>query len=1058
VTTLRTINQLLARVPRIGGQDADPLNGACSIPSHEFALLDTDGEITELVSVSDTPFSRTWLTRSLNKTDTEIPVEDYSGFPTQGDVYLDRETIAYTGKDTDTKTAQTASYGLTGQTADGGSKYMITDASRTEDELGNGNYWKGATLEVTAGTNVGEVRTLVGSYYDEESSRGRLLWDSPMPAACDATTVYKITMPPNRMICAGLTEADDYWNGAVVEITSGTNAGEVRWVQDFTASTDMLELVTPFPEACDNTTQFNITLYQLTGCTRGMYGSDAAEHNLTDEHGALIRRPVSDKVPFMKTRQVKIYENRVGCDEADAICTVGYIDDYGLDEGGTCYSFQCSGLLKLLARKLMSKQAKGKICHRPLWGGFFVLHHDVNRESYTVGSAHCLDGTVTWFYGFALEDGRLEGFTVNKVFLSSLDDFLDSGNIKIGNEILHYDSQSLQQPLPGEFARCLWFGDEAVDLDVDESGNPSGTLIVSDVEAEGYACYHNRGLFAEKIGAKNIKQKTIYSAWTQKLLSDPHNSALMVPEGLEVKAFIEEHAVNEEILQVCMCDDTPKSDFVRYDFIEYSSLAGGSFAAGDTITSGTSSIDAVVMEVTEDGTDGTLLVAFADPYWSSMAAAETITCGGVSATIDTYRKEVRPRNNVIDVVLQLLCSTGTAAENGPYDTLPEGFGLGIDQDLIDIDGIELLRDKWFAGVTVNFVLHEETDFKEWAENNVFRAAQVFPYETYEGKISLACMMTDAEARVENEESSLHHFDADHLDAKALPDWTAGKAPVSSVKLSFNKHPVSDEYMAEAELLFGFSREWYKDLARAVELELGCIYIPDDNVKRVNHKDPRIPGLLRRMMSVVFDRHAQYPCPVISIRAGYSDIKHNVGDPVLLTHSQLPNLRTSLRGLSSEFYQIIGRHPDARAGKIRFILWQIGVHDAKYARRAPSGKIQSFTANVPVGQATIVLFPRTYSRTGSKDIEHFSAGMKVCAVSHLTYAHLVGYEAWEIESVNEATNTIILTSNPTKPPSANYILEYAKFDDCSSGQQEGRVFMADENHLLGSGDDSAFKYL
>lgn len=1055
--TNRYINTLLARVPKIGGQIARPLDGKCSIPSHSFTLVDEDDEITQLISVSDTPFNKTYLTRAIDSDDTGITVENTAGFPSSGHLYLDRETVYYSGKSNVSKLAQTASGGLTGQTANGGSKFTISDVARTEDD----NYWIGATLEVTAGTNVGEIRTIRSYYYDTDSSRGIIAWDSPMPSACDATTVYSITMPPDRIKCAGLTEANGYWNGATIQITSGTNAGLVAWVQTFTSADDTCELVTPLPESCDATTTFNIYLEKFTGCTRGLYGSEAKPHVITTEDGTLTRRRVSDKLPFMKTRMVEIFENRDGCDEDQAIRTLGYIDDYMLDNDGNCYSFSCSGMLKLLSRKLMSDPPKTRINKLPLWGGFFQTRAKGGWTSVTIGGSTYSEYGLIFKFGFIMEDGRGDGFTVNKIWISGKGSSgfpSDGGNIKIDDEIIHYTSRESSSRYSWTYDMFLRLGDTEVELDVDENGDQIGTLVVEDTEAYHLACYSNRSLFSEKIGVDHIKRQATLAISTQNLLNELRWMGTETPEPLDVKAFMQEHNVGAEVTRVCICDDSPKSDFPRYDFIEYSSLAGGSFAAGDTITGGSSGTTATVMETTEDGTEGTLLVAFASPHYNSFSVTETISCGGVSATVDVYRKEVRPRNNVIDVFLQLVTSTGTAASNGQYDTLPDGFGLEIDQDFVDIDSIEALRDKWFATLPVEFVLHEPTSAIEWMKKNIFLPAQVFPFETYEGKIGLGCLMTDAEARADNEDSSATEFDANHMDSKQIPDWTSGKPPISKIVMSYNKHPVNDDYMGKIEMIFGDSKEWYQDLGRSVELSIDSFYYRDSNFEKLRHNDPRMPSILRRLTAVIWDRQSLYPCPVINCRTPYSDVKNNIGDIVLVTHLSLPNLRTSQRGLSGEYYQIVGRQPDPKNGAMIWTLWQIGVHDMKFARRAPSAQIDTFTPNVPVGKATIVLKPRVFSRIGTQDIESFSVGMKICAVSNLTYAHLVGYEDWEIESITVATNTIILTSNPTNPPAANYFLEYAQFDDCASGQQEGRIFMADENHLLGGVNDSAFKYL
>ena len=69
------------------------------------------------------------------------------------------------------------------------------------------------------------------------------------------------------VVCAGLTEADDYWNGALLRWDSGPNAGLWSSIKDFAASSDTLTLDEDLPSAVANTHTFTI----FTG---GKYISD----------------------------------------------------------------------------------------------------------------------------------------------------------------------------------------------------------------------------------------------------------------------------------------------------------------------------------------------------------------------------------------------------------------------------------------------------------------------------------------------------------------------------------------------------------------------------------------------------------------------------------------------------------------------------------------------------------------------------------------------------------------------------------------------------------------
>lgn len=52
------------------------------------------------------------------------------------------------------------------------------------------------------------------------------------------------------------TSSDDVWNGALLYIYTGTNAGSLRTVTDYTGASDTLTVTKAFPAACDTTSQY----------------------------------------------------------------------------------------------------------------------------------------------------------------------------------------------------------------------------------------------------------------------------------------------------------------------------------------------------------------------------------------------------------------------------------------------------------------------------------------------------------------------------------------------------------------------------------------------------------------------------------------------------------------------------------------------------------------------------------------------------------------------------------------------------------------------------------
>ena len=62
-----------------------------------------------------------------------------------------------------------------------------------------------------------------------------------------------------------LTEPDGYWNGATLLILAGTNEGEQRSVVGFSGATDTVTADVAFPQAIDNTSQYELTLPTAPG-------------------------------------------------------------------------------------------------------------------------------------------------------------------------------------------------------------------------------------------------------------------------------------------------------------------------------------------------------------------------------------------------------------------------------------------------------------------------------------------------------------------------------------------------------------------------------------------------------------------------------------------------------------------------------------------------------------------------------------------------------------------------------------------------------------------------
>jgi hypothetical protein len=86
------------------------------------------------------------------------------------------------------------------------------------------------------------------------------------------------------------------------------------------------------------------------------------------------------------------------------------------------------------------------------------------------------------------------------------------------------------------------------------------------------------------------------------------------------------------------------------------------------------------------------------------------------------------------LVLQLLTSTGTGT-NGPYDSWPEHYGLGIPQAYIDITAIETTA-ALVAAPNFRFSLQAPVTAKDWIEREVLQVLNCYPVVTQDGKYTI----------------------------------------------------------------------------------------------------------------------------------------------------------------------------------------------------------------------------------------------------------------------------------------------------------------------------------
>jgi hypothetical protein len=1023
---------------QLGGQEVDPLNGENNPRSHSVTIMDIDDVITQLVTVSDSAYVRSYLTHDLSAASTIVGVSDSSGFSVAGgDVFIDRETITYTTTATSTAADAAEDYAA-GRVNDAlYDAWTIKDAGSTETTEG---FFVGSVLTVTAGTNNGQSRTVTSYYHD--GTRGVFAFDSRMPAANDNTTTFTLSTPPNLLRATRGGEAAGYWTGALVESTSGNNNGISAWVQSWDG-VSLFTLVNPFPYSMLAGDTFNVTRHRLIGCTRGQYSdTGGVEHKVKDQNEQFRKKLVTTKPPFINTRKITIYENRKGEVEANALATVGFIDNFTLTNDLTCYEFSISGVTKLLTKDVLPAQATGRLEFLPLWGGG-------------------LEFTTTPLYEDGVTIDRIDAVTItesdsagnvstDRIYVDKETDLPTAGaNIRINEEIIRYDSIESGYVISEDVGRRqkflrLYSGAQTYAHINQPTANMEYWL--------NWGILAKRGLFGNKIGSENLPL-----SWRHQLVDKKGEAKKTEEIDLVYKFTVQEHAIDSDIAQVLMCDASDWSDFLRRDHISYTAGVG-SFAAGDYITGTTSNATGTVVKTeTENSVLYVQVVADSDTEFED---AENIQTAGAAKTGTNIvvTTEMRPRNNPIDAWLQMVLSTSgdtrSLGDNGAYDTLPNGLGLGVDESLVDVSLIERLRDDYLGGLEISFIISEPISFDEWARDNIYKLLQIFPYETEEGKIALGRIMTLVEAQEWDTEFTAVSFDSAKKAGYRFPAWSGGHDPITKIEIEYNKHPAADDYLGKANIYFNDANKWFNNQGRTLEFSASSFYNSENSLKNIQHDDTRLPPILKRFIALIWDRYARYPAPIVTLETGYNDLQSNVGDIIKLTDTNIPNMRLSTRSMVDELFQIIGKTPNYTESTMQWMLWQVGSHDNRFAKRAPNAELTAYAADTPVaGKARITLAYNSFSKFGTADISFFNVGDIVRLLTSNLSAR-AGTPT--IEAINVGALTVDLSTNIVGG-AANDILDYAPHDTATGTGQQNHCFLCDESRSIGASTDP-FKYL
>jgi len=407
------------------------------------------------------------------------------------------------------------------------------------------------------------------------------------------------------------------------------------------------------------------------------------------------------------------------------------------------------------------------------------------------------------------------------------------------------------------------------------------------------------------------------------------------------------------------------------------------------------------------------------------------------------------------VILTLLTSTGNGT-NGTYDVLPEGWGAGIDDDKIDVTGIEntCARSPLSSVDLAPFAITEAVELREWLVENVLRPCGLFFVENADGKITVDRMWTRLEA---SQYTTPETIDEDVLISN--PRFSVGEPPIGTFIFEMNWNPGADEYKGKVIAHMADGEKRYKDMSRKFELEVATCYSPTIGAGQRTFQGTDVGGvpfLLACYLTTIWDRFGEHPCPIVTCEVPYNRlIDFLPGQTVQFTSSALPDLKSSARGISSAYFQVVENHPQPDRSSVELVLWMIGVHDENHRLLAPAAKIKSWVG----AKKYCYIYDDTFADgiTYDYDDEAFSVGDEIMLVDS-QYRKIGGGggapEEFTIVSIGEdgTGRYIEIDAVPTNVPGDGDYLVTAPYGSATTTQKADWAFLADANDVLGAADD------
>lgn len=269
------------------------------------------------------------------------------------------------------------------------------------------------------------------------------------------------------------------------------------------------------------------------------------------------------------------------------------------------------------------------------------------------------------------------------------------------------------------------------------------------------------------------------------------------------------------------------------------------------------------------------------------------------------------------LLLGLLLSKKGDRANSRYDYLPEHVAAGIDEDRVDIAGIEQIINKFFplGSIQMKFTLKDRTSLGEFLKRNICQPMSCYlSVDETTGKI---CVIPFKPPITLSADRHLKE-----VDMIGVPELSPELSKLcNEVKLHLNHD--GDDYRLVKLIIDAKSVNERGAGTKALEIKS----------KGLHQDYCDAEGFLSRTAMRVFDRYSTPPI-ALTVKTTLKYLTVTTGDIILVSHSLLPDIYGKHESLHRVPMECLNRTVNWQTGEIQFKLLQSAQKFERYSFICP----------------------------------------------------------------------------------------------------------------------------